>query len=96
VELFSLRTRAAAHVFRFSSRVVSVQASARALLVGLEAQIHVYDATTLSSIFTGVTYPLPAGLASIHDSHAWAAPLALGPRWLAYASNQVGAKPIEV
>lgn len=93
VELFSLRSRTVAHRFEFSSRVVAVQASARALLIGLEAQVYVYDANTLQSLFSGMTYPLPASLASIHGSHAWAAPVALGSRWLAFASNQVRPPP---
>eukprot|EP00873_Tetraselmis_striata_P007015 jgi/Tetstr1/427279/TSEL_001732.t1 len=94
VELFSLRSRALVHTFNFSSRVVGVQASARALLIGLEAQLYVYDTNTLSTLFSGMTYPLPASLASIHGSHAWAAPVALGARWLAYASNQSVQQPV--
>ena len=50
------------------------------------------DANTLQRVFSVVTYPAPCTrqlLDGERPAPGTAVPLALGPRWLAYASNQV-------
>ena len=52
-----------------------------------------FDANTLQRVFSVVTYPAPCTrqlLDGERPAPGTAVPLALGPRWLAYASNQVG------
>ncbi len=51
-----------------------------------------FDANTLQRVFSVVTYPAPCTrqlLDGERPAPGTAVPLALGPRWLAYASNQV-------
>ena len=56
------------------------------------AQVMAFDANTLQRVFSVVTYPAPCTrqlLDGERPAPGTAVPLALGPRWLAYASNQV-------
>jgi hypothetical protein len=51
-----------------------------------------FDASTLQRAFSVVTYPAPCTRQLVEGERpapGTAVPLALGPRWLAYASNQV-------
>lgn len=89
VELHSLRSQALAHILSFHSRVLSVCASARVIAVSLETQLHAFDAGAVQPLFTAVTYPAPGSFPSAHEGHQSTAPMALGHRWLAFASNQV-------
>lgn len=51
-------------------------------------QIYCFDANTLESKFSVLTYPVPQlggqGLVGVNIGYG---PMAVGPRWLAYASN---------
>ena len=51
-------------------------------------QIYCFDALTLESTFSVLTYPVPQlvspGLVGVNIGYG---PMAVGPRWLAYASN---------
>ena len=59
-------------------------------MVALEGQLHAFDASTLAHTFSAVTHPSPAPSPNLPDRDvSQSAPVALGARWLAYASNQV-------
>lgn len=51
-------------------------------------QIHCFDAVTLQNKFSVLTYPVPqlAGQGTTGVNFGYG-PMAVGPRWLAYASN---------
>jgi len=60
--------------------------------VGVCIQVMAFDASTLQRTFSVVTYPAPCTRQLVDGERpapGTAVPLALGPRWLAYASNQV-------
>ena len=88
IELHSAASQALVRILTFHSRVISVRASPRILAVALETQVLGFDASSLDKLFTAMTYPTPGSGPAPHEGHLWAAPLALGHRWLAYASNQ--------
>ncbi|KAF5946188.1 hypothetical protein HYC85_016416 [Camellia sinensis] len=76
------------HVLRFRSTVHMVRCSPRIVAVCLSAQIYCFDALTFESKFSVLTYPVPQlggpGLVGVNNGYG---PMAVGPRWLAYASN---------
>lgn len=88
VRFYSLRSHTYIHVLRFRSAVYMVRCSPRIIAVGLAAQIYCFDALTLESKFSVLTYPVPQvggqGLDGVNIGYG---PMAVGPRWLAYASN---------
>ncbi|XP_057512829.1 autophagy-related protein 18h-like [Actinidia eriantha] len=88
VRFYSLRSHNYVHVLRFRSTVYMVRCSPRIVAVGLAAQIYCFDALTLESKFSVLTYPVPQlvspGLVGVNIGYG---PMAVGPRWLAYASN---------
>ncbi|KAG5541305.1 hypothetical protein RHGRI_021219 [Rhododendron griersonianum] len=88
VRFYSLRSHNYVHVLRFRSAVYMVRCSPRIVAVGLVAQIYCFDALTLESKFNVLTYPVPQlvspGLVGVNIGYG---PMAVGPRWLAYASN---------
>ncbi|XP_015578219.2 autophagy-related protein 18g isoform X3 [Ricinus communis] len=86
VRFYSLRSHCYVHVLRFRSAVRMVRCSPRIIAVGLATQIYCIDALTLESKFSVLTYPVPqlAGQGGINVGYG---PMAVGPRWLAYASN---------
>ncbi|KAL6989611.1 hypothetical protein U1Q18_015362 [Sarracenia purpurea var. burkii] len=88
VRFYSLRSHNYVHVLRFRSAVYMVRCSPRIVAVGLAAQIYCFDALTLESKFSVLTYPVPQlvgpGLVGVNIGYG---PMAVGPRWLAYASN---------
>ncbi|GFY91985.1 autophagy 18h-like protein [Actinidia rufa] len=88
VRFYSLRSHNYVHVLRFRSTVYMVRCSPRIVAVGLAAQIYCFDALTLESKFSVLTYPVPQlvspGLVGVNIGNG---PMAVGPRWLAYASN---------
>ncbi|PKI59412.1 hypothetical protein CRG98_020171 [Punica granatum] len=88
VQFYSLKSHAYVHVLRFRSAVCMVRCSPRIVAVGLAAQIHCFDAVTLENKFSVLTYPVPqlAGQGPIGVNFGYG-PMAVGPRWLAYASN---------
>lgn len=78
VKIFSIDKRKYVHLLRFPNRVHGLSTSASALAVALEKEIHVFNARTaeFDFIFSVRCYPNPPG----------GAIMALGPRWIAYAS----------
>lgn len=88
VRFYSIRNHCFVHVLRFRSAVCMVRCSPRIIAVGLATQIYCIDALTLESKFSVLTYPVPqlAGQGTVGVNVGYG-PLAVGPRWLAYASN---------
>ncbi|KAI4301849.1 hypothetical protein L6164_035089 [Bauhinia variegata] len=86
VRFYSLRSRNYVHALRFRSTVYMVRCSPRIVAVGLAAQIYCFDALTLENKFSVLTYPVPqlGGQVGVNIGYG---PMAVGPRWLAYASN---------
>ncbi|GKV41054.1 hypothetical protein SLEP1_g48633 [Rubroshorea leprosula] len=88
VQFYSLRSHCYVHVLRFRSSVCMVRCSSRIIAVGLATQIYCFDALTLENKFSVLTYPVPqlAGQGGVGVNVGYG-PMAVGPRWLAYASN---------
>ncbi|XP_024961565.1 autophagy-related protein 18h-like [Cynara cardunculus var. scolymus] len=88
VRFYSLRSHSYVHVLRFRSTVYMVRCSPRIVAVGLASQIYCFDAHTLENKFSVLTYPISQlggqGLSGINIGYG---PMTVGPRWLAYASN---------
>lgn len=88
VRFYSMRSHSYVHVLRFRSTVYMVRCSPRIVAVGLASQIYCFDALTLENKFSVLTYPISQlggqGLSGINIGFG---PMAVGPRWLAYASN---------
>ncbi|KAK9919717.1 hypothetical protein M0R45_028298 [Rubus argutus] len=88
VRFYSLRSHNYVHVLRFRSTVYMVRCSPQIVAVGLASQIYCFDAVTLENKFSVLTYPVPQlgvqGLVGVNIGYG---PMAVGPRWLAYASN---------
>ncbi|KAK1423686.1 hypothetical protein QVD17_18994 [Tagetes erecta] len=88
VRFYSLRSHSYVHVLRFRSTVYMVRCSPRIVAVGLSSQIYCFDALTLENKFSVLTYPISQlggqGVSGINIGYG---PMAVGPRWLAYASN---------
>ncbi|KAK8543005.1 hypothetical protein V6N13_136449 [Hibiscus sabdariffa] len=88
VRFYSLRSHNYVHVLRFRSTVYMVRCSPRIIAVGLATQIYCFDALTLENKFSVLTYPVPQaggqGMVGIGIGYG---PMAVGPRWLTYASN---------
>ncbi|GAB4835876.1 hypothetical protein Ancab_000794 [Ancistrocladus abbreviatus] len=88
VRFYSMRSHNYVHVLRFRSAVYMVRCSSRIIAVGLVSQIYCFDALTLESLFSVLTYPVPQlggqGMGGINIGYG---PMDVGPRWLAYASN---------
>lgn len=88
VRFYSLRCHSYVHVLRFRSAVCMVRCSPRIVAVGLATQIYCFDALTLENKFSVLTYPVPQlggqGTLGVNIGYG---PMAVGPRWLAYASN---------
>ncbi|XP_020582265.1 autophagy-related protein 18h-like isoform X2 [Phalaenopsis equestris] len=83
VRFYSLKSHTYVHFLRFRSAVYLVRCSPRIVAVALAAQIYCFDAVTLENKFSVLTYPLQ-GAAGVNIGYG---PMAVGPRWLAYASN---------
>ncbi|ONK62900.1 uncharacterized protein A4U43_C07F9290 [Asparagus officinalis] len=83
VRFYSLKSHNYVHVLRFRSAVYMVRCSPRIVAVALAAQIYCFDANTLENKFSVLTYPLQG---AVGDNIGYG-PMAVGPRWLAYASN---------
>lgn len=88
VRFYSLRSHNYVHVLRFRSTVYMVRCSPRIVAVGLTSQIYCFDAVTLENKFSVLTYPISQlggqGVSGINIGYG---PMAVGPRWLAYSSN---------
>ncbi|XP_024992946.1 autophagy-related protein 18h-like isoform X1 [Cynara cardunculus var. scolymus] len=88
VRFYSLRSHNYVHILRFRSTVYMVRCSPRVVAVGLASQIYCFDALTLENKFSVVTYPVPRlGGEGPYGINIGYGPMAVGPRWLAYASN---------
>ncbi|KAF5192968.1 Autophagy-related protein 18h [Thalictrum thalictroides] len=88
VRFYSLRSHSYVHVLRFRSSVYMLRCSPQIIAVGLAAQIYCFDSLTLESKFSVLTYPVPQGGGQGVDGvNIGYGPMAVGPRWLAYASN---------
>ncbi|KAE8725505.1 Autophagy-related protein 18h [Hibiscus syriacus] len=88
VRFYSLRSHNYVHILRFRSTVYMVRCSPRIVAVGLATQIYCFDALTLENKFSVLTYPVPqAGGQGTLGINIGYGPMAVGPRWLAYASN---------
>ncbi|KAL5202597.1 hypothetical protein ABZP36_013549 [Zizania latifolia] len=83
VRFYSLKSHSYVHVLRFRSAVYIVRCSPRIVAVALAAQVYCFDAVTLENKFSVLTYPLQ-GAPGVNIGYG---PMAVGPRWLAYASN---------
>ncbi|KAF8112105.1 hypothetical protein N665_0067s0025 [Sinapis alba] len=85
VRFYSLTSHNYVHVLRFRSTVYMVRCSPRIVAVGLGSQIYCFDALTLENKFSVLSYPIPQlGNQGVNVGYG---PMAVGPRWLAYASN---------
>ncbi|GMH10453.1 hypothetical protein Nepgr_012294 [Nepenthes gracilis] len=88
VRFYSMRSHKYVHLLRFRSAILMVRCSPRIIAVGLASQIYCFDALTFKSQFSVLTYPAPQlegpGVGSINTGYG---PMDVGPRWLAYASN---------
>ncbi|KAL5566171.1 hypothetical protein UlMin_029335 [Ulmus minor] len=88
VRFYSLKSNNYVHVLRFRSTVYMVRCSPRIVAVGLASQIYCFDAATLENKFSVLTYPVPQlGVQGMVGVNIGYGPMAVGPRWLAYASN---------
>ncbi|GJP57778.1 hypothetical protein CLOP_g17372 [Closterium sp. NIES-67] len=89
VRLYSLRSSSYVHSIAVAGRVMGVRSNRTVLAVAVAEQIYIYDLATLSTAFSVLTHPhpLPPSLPGIARTSPHGA-LALGPRWLAYPSNQ--------
>ncbi|KAK2403699.1 autophagy-related protein 18h [Trifolium repens] len=88
VRFYSLKSHSYVHVLRFRSVVCMIRCCSKIVAVGLATQIYCFDALTLESKFSVLTYLVPqlAGQGTIGVNVGYG-PMAVGPRWLAYASN---------
>ncbi|XP_057423501.1 autophagy-related protein 18h isoform X2 [Lotus japonicus] len=88
VRFYSLRSHTYVHALRFRSTVYMVRCSPQIVAVGLATQIYCFDALTLENKFSVLTYPVPQlvgqGMVGVNIGYG---PMAVGSRWLAYASN---------
>ncbi|KAJ4848662.1 hypothetical protein Tsubulata_046670 [Turnera subulata] len=89
VQFYSLRSHSYVHALRFRSAVRMVRCSPQIVAVGLATQIYCIDALTLENKFSVLTYPAPQlagqGATGVNVGYG---PMAVGPRWLAYASHK--------
>ncbi|MCO5605836.1 hypothetical protein L7F22_060020 [Adiantum nelumboides] len=86
VKFYSFRNHTYVNTLKFRSAIHSVRCSIRIVAVATAAQIYCFDAATLKSIFSVITYPSPPpGPNGLSLGYG---PMAVGSRWLAYAPNQ--------
>lgn len=83
VKFYSLQCHSYVHTLRFPTAILAVRCSPRVVAVALATQLYCFNAATLQSTFSVLTYPSP----QLGSSVGYGA-LAVGPRWLAYAANQ--------
>ncbi|CAN0920680.1 Autophagy-related protein 18h [Linum grandiflorum] len=88
VRFYSLKSHNYVHVLRFRSPVFMVRCSPQIVAVGLATQIYCFDALTLENKFSVLTYPVPQLVSQGGiGANTGYGPMAVGPRWLAYASD---------
>lgn len=90
VRFYSLKSNSFVQVLKFRSAVCMVRCSSQIVAVGLATQICCVDAITLEKKFSVLTYPMPqiGGQGSVAVNFGYG-PMAVGPRWLAYASDNL-------
>ncbi|PSR94788.1 Autophagy-related protein like [Actinidia chinensis var. chinensis] len=88
VRFYSLRSNCFVQVLKFRSAVCMVRCSSQIVAVGLATQIYCVDSVTLDNKFSVLTYPVPqfGGQGSVGVNFGYG-PMAVGSRWLAYASD---------
>jgi hypothetical protein len=79
VKLFSVARNEYINQLRFKSRVLQVACNRRVFVVALQNHLYAFDATRMDKVLSLSTFPCPT------KTHAV---LALGSRWLAYASDE--------
>nr|GMD45317.1 Autophagy-related protein 18H [Ipomoea batatas] len=88
LRFYSLRSHNYVHSLRFRSTIFMVRSSPQIVAVGLATQIYCFDALTLENKLCVLTYPVPQlggqGFTGVNIGYG---PMAVGPRWLAYSSN---------
>ncbi|KAJ8769757.1 hypothetical protein K2173_005963 [Erythroxylum novogranatense] len=90
VRFYSLRSHNYVHVLRFRSAVYMVRCSPQIVAIGLATQIYCFDALTLENKLSVLTYPVPQlGSQGMVGVNLGCGPMAVGPRWLAYASDNL-------
>lgn len=82
LRFYSLKVHNYVHTMKFRSAVYSIRCSPRVVAVSQAAQIHCFDAATLEREYTILTSPIVSPISCY-------GPLALGPRWIAYAGSPV-------
>ncbi|KAJ8620654.1 hypothetical protein MRB53_029183 [Persea americana] len=87
VRFYSLKSDSYVHVLRFRSAVYMIRCSPQIIAVALAGQIYCFDAITLENKFSVLTYPMPQGGQGVAGVNIGYGPMAVGPRWLAYAPN---------
>uniref|UniRef100_A0A0D6R1C6 Uncharacterized protein n=1 Tax=Araucaria cunninghamii TaxID=56994 RepID=A0A0D6R1C6_ARACU len=87
IQFYSFRSHAYVHILKFRSAIYGVRCSSNIVAVALATQIHCYDAATLQSKFSVLTYPIPQGGPGPVDVNIGYGPMDVGTRWLAYAAN---------
>ncbi|KAL4182349.1 hypothetical protein AMTRI_Chr12g275510 [Amborella trichopoda] len=87
VRFYSLRSHNYVHVLRFRSTVFAIRCSPRIVAVAIAAQIYCFDAVTLENKFSVLTYPITLNGQGVVGVNIGYGPMAVGPSWLAYASN---------
>ncbi|KAI5068626.1 hypothetical protein GOP47_0016971 [Adiantum capillus-veneris] len=86
VKFYSLQTHSYVHTLRFRTAIFAIRCSSRVVAVSLATQVYCFDAATLQSTFSVLTYPSPQpGPSGFYYGYG---AVAVGPRWLAYAANQ--------
>ncbi|XP_031478967.1 autophagy-related protein 18h-like isoform X2 [Nymphaea colorata] len=88
VRFYSLKSHNYVHVLRFRSVVYLVRCSPRIIAIALATQIYCFDPVTLENKFSVLTYPVPLMGQGVTGVNIGYGPMAVGPRWLSYASNQ--------
>ncbi|KAL8171266.1 hypothetical protein V2J09_023070 [Rumex salicifolius] len=89
VRFYSMVSHNYVHVLRFRSAVYMVRCSSRIIAVGLASQIYCFDALTLESKLSVLTYPVPqsGGPQGINGINVGYGPMDVGPRWFTYTPN---------
>jgi len=84
VKIYSLKTNEAVHVIRFKSEVFNIYSNSRIVVVCLHDQLFAFDSRTYKNAFSiSSCQPNP---------HSGSSVVALGSRWIAYATSQPVAK----
>ncbi|XP_047335698.1 autophagy-related protein 18g-like isoform X2 [Impatiens glandulifera] len=88
VKFYSLKTNCFVQDLRFRSVVCMVRCSSKIVAIALPTQIYCIDAVSLVNKFSVLTYPVPqfGGRGKIGVNVGYG-PMAVGTRWLAYASE---------